>query len=152
MKCAWLIPIACAAVFAQPQAPPKGTVEGQVVNAKTGAPLKKATVRLNMMMPPGGRGPAPMPGANGPAGMPMQAPVMRTAESDDQGRFWFAGLDAGKYRLAAERQGFLRQAYGQRKFSGSGTPLLVGDGQNVKGLVFKLNPQGVITGKVLDED
>jgi len=84
--------------------------------------------------------------------MPMQAPVMRTAESDDQGRFWFAGLDAGKYRLAAERQGFLRQAYGQRKFSGSGTPLLVGDGQNVKGLVFKLNPQGVITGKVLDED
>jgi hypothetical protein len=28
----------------------------------------------------------------------------------------------------------------------------VGDGQNVKGIVFSLNPQAVITGKVLDED
>jgi hypothetical protein len=30
--------------------------------------------------------------------------------------------------------------------------VLVGDGQNVKSILFRLNPQGVITGKVLDED
>jgi uncharacterized surface anchored protein len=152
MKCAWTIPVACCALLAQPQAPPKGTVEGQVVNAKTGAPLKKAAVRLNMIMPPGSRNAAPVPGAaNGAIAMPVQ-PTMRSVDTDDQGRFTFTGLDAGKYRLSAERQGFLRQSYGQRKYSGGGSPILVSDGQTVKGLLFKLNPQGVITGKVLDED
>ena len=52
----------------------------------------------------------------------------------------------------AERQGFLRQSYGERKYSGGGTPVVVADGQSVKGVNLKLNPQGVITGKVLDED
>ena len=58
----------------------------------------------------------------------------------------------GKYQLSAERQGFLRQNYGARKYSGGGTPVLVAEGQNVKAIVFQLNPQAVITGKVLDED
>jgi uncharacterized surface anchored protein len=139
MKCLWLVLTMCAAAYSQAQTPAKGSLEGQVVNAKTGAPLKKAGVRLTMVYT--GVGPRPAGG-----------PVARTAETDDQGRFAFAGLDAGKYRLIAERQGFLRQSYGERKYSGGGTPVPVAEGQSVKSILFRLNPQAVITGKVLDED
>ena len=140
MRRVWLILSVCAAAYGfQAQAPPKGSIEGQVVNLKSGAPLKKANIRLSMVnVGSGGRG--------------MVVTNARAAETDEQGHFSFTGLDAGKYRLSAERQGFLRQSYGERKFSGGGTGVLVADGQNVKGINFKLSPQGVITGKVLDED
>jgi protocatechuate 3,4-dioxygenase beta subunit len=121
-------------------APAKGSVEGQVMNLKAGSPLKKATVQLVMMNAGGGGG------GRGPM------PVRRVAETDEQGRFAFANLDPGKFQLSAERQGFLRQNYGARKYSGGGTPVLVAEGQNVKSIVFQLVPQAVITGKVLDED
>src|SRR5207244_297844 len=81
-----------------------------------------------------------------------RASSARTVDTDEQGRFSFTGLEGGKYRLAADRQGFLHQSYGERKFSGGGTPILVGDGQSVKNILFRMNPQAVITGKVLDED
>src|SRR5262249_4435683 len=104
----------CALVHGFQSAPPKGSIEGQVMNLKAGTPLKKATVQLVMMNPGGGgggRGPQP-------------APVRRVAETDEQGRFVFASLDPGKFQLSAERQGFLRQNYGARKYSGGGTPIL----------------------------
>jgi protocatechuate 3,4-dioxygenase beta subunit len=112
------------------------------MNVKAGTPLKKATVQL-VMMNPGGSG-----GGRGP----QAAPVRRVAETDEQGRFVFANLDPGKFQLSAERQGFLRQNYGARKYSGGGTPILVAESQNVKAIVFQLMPQAVITGKILDED
>ena len=84
-------------------------------------------------------------------GQPMPQ-IRKAVETDEQGRFSFTGLDPGKYRLSADRQGFLHQNYGARKYSGSGTPVLVAEGQTVKGIVFQMNPQAVITGKVLDED
>src|SRR5262249_5250882 len=46
----------------------------------------------------------------------------------------------------------LHQSYGGRKYNTSGTPLPLAADQHVKDIVFKLNPQSVITGKVLDED
>src|SRR5215471_282763 len=65
MKSVWLILAAGVTAFgqAQPQAPPKGSIDGQVVNAKTGAPLKKTSIRLTMIVPPsnGGRGGTPVP-------------------------------------------------------------------------------------------
>jgi hypothetical protein len=175
MKCACLFLTVCAAAYAQApaQAPPKGSLSGQVVNAKTGAPLKKANLRLTMITTSDGRGPtaAPLPTPDAPnqqqlmneimgqlgtvqMGLASQVrgPNIRTMETDEAGRFSFANLDGGKYRLVAERQGFLRQSYGERKYSGAGTPIVVGDGQNVKDIQLRMNPQAVITGKVLDED
>jgi hypothetical protein len=109
-------------------------------------PLKRATIRLVASMP---APVAPVPAAqNGPAARP----VMINKETDEQGRFVFSNLDAGQYRLSAERQGFLRQSWGARKYSGGNTPVTVGDGQTVKAIDFRLMPQGVIVGKVLDED
>jgi hypothetical protein len=140
MKCVVTVLAVCGVVNGYQAAPAKGSIEGQVTNLKAGTPLKKANVQLVMMNQGtvgGGRG---------------QLPLRKAAETDDQGRFMFSGLDAGKYQLSAERQGFLRQNYGARKYSGGGTPVLVSEGQSVKAILFQLNPQAVITGKVLDED
>src|SRR3954447_4296331 len=109
MKCAWLIITLCATAYGQTpaQAVPKGSLAGQVVNAKTGAPLKKANVRLNMIMNSNGRGPTavPMPAPNAPGqqaamdammaalqnvqtslGQNVRGPNARVMETDEQGR------------------------------------------------------------------
>jgi hypothetical protein len=112
-----------------------GVIEGQVLNLSTGAPLKKTIVRLV-----------------GVGARQGAMPTMANKETDDQGHFVFSGLEAGRYQLSAERQGFLRQNYGARKNSGGSTPLALGQDQHLKDIVFKLSPQSVITGKVLDED
>jgi protocatechuate 3,4-dioxygenase beta subunit len=119
-----------------------GSIEGQVLNLATGAPLKRASVRLSAI---GRRAPA------GP-GNPLAGPQQAMRETDDQGRFSFANLDAGRYYLSAERQGFLRQNYGGRKYNNSGTPIVLAAEQRMNGLVLKMSPQSVIAGKVLDED
>ncbi|MCU1237894.1 MAG: hypothetical protein JWP63_5861, partial [Candidatus Solibacter sp.] len=139
---------ACGMAYGfQAQAPVTGSIEGQVVNLKGGTPLKRANVQLNMVNP----GDGTMMAGRGQAGQGMPR-VRKAVETDEQGRFSFTGLEPGKYRLSADRQGFLRQNYGARKYSGSGTPVAVAAGQSVKGIVFQMNPQAVITGKVLDED
>jgi uncharacterized surface anchored protein len=124
-----------------------GSIEGQVFNLATGAPLKRATVRLTAIGR-GGRGGPGGPGGGGPFAGPQQ----QSRETDDQGRFAFANLDAGRYYLSAERQGFLRQNYGGRKYNNSGTPIVLAADQRLSSLVLKMSPQSVITGKVLDED
>jgi protocatechuate 3,4-dioxygenase beta subunit len=123
---------------AQPPAPATASIEGQVFNLATGAPLKRASVRLVGL----GRR------QQQPGGMPQ----MLSRETDEQGKFSFTSLEAGRYQLSAERQGFLRQSYGGRKYNTSGTPLPLAADQHVKDIVFKLSPQSVVTGKVLDED
>ena len=140
MKIGAMVLAICGAAYGYQAPPAKGSIEGRVVNGIAGSPLKKATVQLVMM------------NAGGAGGRGRQMPVRRSAESDETGRFAFAGLEPGKYQLSAERQGFLRQAYGARKYQGGGTPVLVADGQNVKDIVFSMTPQAVIVGRVLDED
>lgn len=125
-----------AAPVAQNAVPAKGAIEGQVINLATGSPLKKVTVRLVGL------------GARPAGGMPNMA----NKETDEQGRFAFTGLEAGRYNLSAERTGFLRQSYGGRKYATGGTPIPLGPEQQIRNIVFKLSPQSVIVGKVLDED
>src|SRR5215510_9992452 len=130
------VAVAHAFQAAAPQ-PAKGAIEGQVVNARAGTPLKRAMVRVMSV---------------GQPGVPNQRPLNMNKETDEQGRYSFANLEPGKYRLTAERQGYLRMSYGARKYSGGSTPVAVAEGQSVKSIDFRLTPQGVITGRVLDED
>ncbi len=109
------------------------SIEGQVVNAVTGEPLKKAQIHMNSL---GGRGNA--------AGF--------GAVSDASGRFVIENLDPGRYNLSAERNGFVRQQYGARGPDRPGSTLSLNPGQHTRDLVFHLLPQGVITGHVVDED
>jgi len=80
-----------------------------------------------------------------------QGPVL-AAVSDGEGHFLFENVEPATYRLSAERTGFLRQDYGAPPSSSAGARLEVSAGQQFTDLVLKLTPQGVITGKVLDQE
>ena len=112
--------------------PEKAGIQGQVVNAATGEPLRKAQLALRTV----GGGQAQ--GAS--------------AVSDPGGNFAFQGVEPGRYRLFAERTGFVRGEYGARGSSAAGTPLTVSAGQKLTGVELRLTPQAVLTGRVLDED
>jgi len=124
------------AMFGQ-AAPAKGSIEGQVVDAKTNAPIRKVAVTL--------QGSAPFTRS----GQPPSQNSPRTAETDAQGTFTFRDLEAANYQIhCQQRQGFVtmpNQGY-------PSASVVLGKGQDLKGVIVKLMPQAVITGKVLDED
>jgi len=61
-------------------------------------------------------------------------------------------LDPGRYSFTASRNGFITQSYSSDGSLLRVTPVTLAKGQALKQLVFKLTPQGVISGRVLDED
>jgi protocatechuate 3,4-dioxygenase beta subunit len=120
----------------QPQAEkPKAdcVIKGQVLNAVTGEPLRKARVQLMK--------------ANSTTGP-------RERDTDTAGRFEFRAVEPGRYSLSAERTGFVNQSYGSRKPGGGmgGTMIALAPAQEMKDLAIKLSPQAVIIGRVIDED
>ena len=116
-------------VFAQVAPPVDGTVdkekaaiEGTVVSATTGSPLRKAQVTVTLE-----------DARNGIA-----------TTTDDKGKFALDNLEPGVYYVEAERFGYLK--------SDHAAPLEISAGQRVKDFVVKLTPQGIIAGRVVDED
>jgi protocatechuate 3,4-dioxygenase beta subunit len=107
-----------------------GSVEGTVVNAAGEAALKGVSVQL----------------------IPASGGTTIKADTDDKGAFSFKEVAPGRYRLAADRTGFIREEYGAHGVSASGTVITVLAGQAMKDLVFKLKPMAVIAGKVLNEE
>jgi hypothetical protein len=110
--------------------PPAGRITGRVLTADTGRPVKHARVFVTAAELPGGRG----------------------ALTGDDGVFELTELPAGRYSLTASKSGFISLAYGQRRPLQAGTPLQLNDGQELKGLEFRLPRGGVISGRVFDED
>ena len=78
---------------------------------------------------------------------------VRAASTDASGAFAFESVRAGNYLISAQRNGFVRQD-GVRRPGGSPPVqgITVVAGQDVSGIVIKLVPHSVITGKVTDED
>jgi Carboxypeptidase regulatory-like domain len=110
-------------------------VEGQVLS-QTGEPLRRASVRLT------------------PYGTSLPNAVGYIDTSDASGNFLFEAVSPGRYTLEAQRTGFMVQYYGARSATNTfpGSVLALAAGQIMKGLNFKLIPQGVITGRVMDAD
>jgi protocatechuate 3,4-dioxygenase beta subunit len=106
-------------------------LEGQVLHALTKEPLRKATVILRAQ------------GADQKGW---------AAVTDEGGKFLLEGVAPGRFSLTAQRNGFLNGAYGARRQGQTGTTLQLTDGQVLSELTILLTPQGVITGRVLDED
>jgi hypothetical protein len=133
-------------------APATAMVEGTVLSAANGQPLKKARVTLRRMFEGG-------PGAQSfPAGQGVEFPrqqgrnVPYVAVSDASGKFSIVDVQPGRYRLSVERQGYVRAEYGQRQPGRAGATLTLDAGQKLRELLFRLIEDGVITGRVTDED
>src|SRR5258708_2436839 len=115
------------------------TIEGVVVRAGTNEPISRARVTALKMTGPGG---APIP--------PGPRQTIPAVTADSQGHFVFSNLDPGSYSVVAQRNGFARQAYGERAPGRPGAPLNVVAGQTLKDVVFRLIPGGTISGRVSD--
>jgi hypothetical protein len=72
------------------------------------------------------------------------AEIRLTDVTDAAGKFAFSGLPTATYRLSANRAGFLEHA--------ARRPVVLGDTAAVTDSEIRLPPQGVIAGRVLDED
>lgn len=74
----------------------------------------------------------------------------RTTTTDDQGRFQFRDVPAGRFTLQAVRPGYLNASYGSRRPGRPGTAIPVTEGAKVTDLTLRLIKGGVITGTALD--
>ena len=110
--------------------PPAGRISGRVIAADNGRPVKRARVFISAAELPGGRG----------------------VLTDDSGVFDFMEVPAGRYTLTVSKSGFVNLSYGQRRPLQAGTPLQLADGQQLKGIEFRLPRGAVIAGHVYDED
>ncbi len=124
-----LIGVLAAAAFQTPDKPGmKASLEGRITNAVTGEAVKKVSVIL------AGHGPN------------------STLETDEKGVFLFDNLEPGRYTLMAQKNGFAPGYYGARGSTMAGMPLNLTAGQQMKELNWKLSPNAVITGKVVDAE
>lgn len=110
---------------------PRGTavLRGQVVALDTGAPVRRAQVRVSA----------------------QNVREARLATTDADGRFEVRELAAGRYTMTASKGGFVTLQYGQRRPGESGTPLELADGQVLDKLLIGLPRGSVISGRVTDE-
>ncbi len=134
MSALLLLPVALAA---QTNPTEPCSVSGQVTNASTGEPVRRALVSLRRI--------DASPGVT-------NIQVAQSGSTDAAGRFAIAGIAPGKYRLAAEHNGFLITQYGARGPGKPGTLLTLEPGQKSSELALRMTPHGVITGRVLDEE
>ncbi len=110
-----------AAALAQAQ---PASIEGTVVNSITGEAVPRAAVLLVV----DGKEPEPV-------------------FTDGEGRFRVQGLAAGRYVLRARKRGYLEAGEG----GSAALRVTLEAGQSRAGLVCKLAPYGVISGRVFDE-
>jgi hypothetical protein len=105
-----------------------GSISGVVTLAGSGTPVRRAQVILGG----GGRG-------------------GRTAMTNEEGRFSFIALPAGRFTLNVVKPGYSSMAYGAKKPGRQGTPIQLADGQSLSNADVTLPKGGVITGVVVDE-
>lgn len=103
-------------------------VNGRIVNALTGAVLRKAVVQL----------------------IPTtQRTQVQRFDVGSDGAFEFHNIAPGKYSLAGQARGFPPQLFEEhQQFN---TAIVVGPGKVSTGVVFRMQPEGSISGRILDE-
>ena len=101
----------------KPIPPTPCSISGQVTNAATGEPVRRALVYLRRI--------DASPGV-------MNIQVTQSGTTDAAGRFAIAGIAPGKYRLSAEHNGFLTTQYGSRGPNKAGHPDHPGTGAEIE--------------------
>jgi hypothetical protein len=127
---------AASAAFEQsrnPTADPAKTcsASGLVVKLEGSVPLASATVRLQSV---------------------DDRARMFSGVTDVTGRFEVKGIEPGRYRLRVIRNGYVTQEYGQRAPEDPGAIVAIDPGQDLKDLLFRMLPSGVISGRVRNEN
>ena len=122
-----LTPLAFAQNAVAPAAAQQ-SVSGTVVDVRDGHRIRNATVRLV---------------ANGGGSR------IEPTTTDEEGRFNFAAVPAGKYNLSAVARGFFSAAYLEHE--GFYTSIVTGAGLETTGLQLQLTRLGTIYGSVLDD-
>jgi uncharacterized protein (DUF2141 family) len=72
--------------------------------------------------------------------------------TDDEGRYAFGGLRAGRYTVTASKNGYFEATYGQKAPQHAGTPIPLTAGQKLDRINIRLLKGGVIAGLVRDEN
>lgn len=104
-------------------------VAGAVVNAKTGEPLAQARIFLEST---------------------KDSHQSVTLITEEDGRFAFSGISAGKYSLQGAKRGYLSAAYQQHEQYS--TAIVTGAGFDTENLTLRLVPMAALNGTVIDEN
>ena len=112
-------------------------------------PITTGTAQIGGTVVTAGEAPQPLRRATVVA-TGEQSGVKLTAVTDDAGAFAFTSLPADRYALAVSKPAYVPSAYGSKRPGGSGTPVVVTDGQRVTVSVPLLRGSA-ITGTVRDE-
>lgn len=123
-----LLPV-LAAVGQQPQGQHMFRVAGIVVDGATNAPLAGAEVNVSPVSKPD---------------------LIEAATTDNDGRFEFDNLFAGKYNLSAAHAGYLQTTY--RQHGQYATAIVTGPGFDNTRVLFPLVRNAVLTGQITDQD
>ncbi len=110
------------------QAPRGFGIAGVMVNSVTGQPVHGATVVI--------------------APVNTRSSTETTLTGQD-GRFSFSGLPAGKYSFEATAHGYREQGWNQHDFYA--TAVVVGRDIDTEHIVFRLQPDAAIEGRITDE-
>ena len=105
-------------------------ITGRVLDAATGQAVKRARVMLTA----------------------AELSRGRATLTDDSGTFDFTELPAGRFTVTASKAAYLAVSYGQRRPLQPGTPLQLGDGEQLKGIDVHLPHGSVIEGTVYNKD
>jgi beta-lactamase regulating signal transducer with metallopeptidase domain len=105
----------------------EGIVQGQVVDARSGRPVPGATVEIS-----GGD-------------------RSQQALTTDEGRYEVRGLAPGEYNVRVQARRYIAAEYGQRYANERASMLDVRGGRYTTGINVRLEPAGVVTGRVFDD-
>jgi protocatechuate 3,4-dioxygenase beta subunit len=105
-----------------------GQIRGRVLAAETGAPIRRAQVRIT-----------------------SPDIVAKAALTDAEGRFEFRDLPAGRFTVNASKSGFVNVQYGQTRPFESGRPIELADKQALENADIVMPRGSVIAGRIVDE-
>jgi hypothetical protein len=106
-------------------------VAGVVIDAGNGSPIRKAYVSLSTT---------------------EDNPAEALAITDSSGRFTFANVPSGRYRLHAQHDGYQQAWYGAPTPNHAPGVVALHWGETRRDFVLRMNPLGAISGVVLDQD
>jgi hypothetical protein len=81
----------------------------------------------------------------------LSGPPARLVVTDDQGRFAFQGVPAGRFSLQASKAAYVTAYYGAKTVGrGPGVPIVLAEGQQLTTVTLRMARGAVIAGTVMD--